>query len=168
MNWYVIKTKNGSEKKIKKTIEQKLEQDGFTKYVGKLFVPTQKQITMRKGKKVIKEIALMSGYVFMEAELTGELKSWLKTVNGVASVIVDPVKESEINRLMDSKKSDNDQITSDFVKGEWVTVMSGPFKSFTGEIQIVNRDKGTVTVDIPIFGRKTPLEIVMSDVQKVI
>jgi len=54
-----------------------------------------------------------------------------------------------------------------FRLGDTVRIVSGPFVSFTGEIEGINRDKALLKVKVAIYGRNNPIKLNFSDVEKV-
>ena len=80
-----------------------------------------------------------------------------------------PLRQSEVNRIlgkMDELAVEDEQMTEPFIVGETVTVIDGPFNSFTGVIEEVNDEKKKLKVMVKIFGRKTPLELSFMQVDK--
>ena len=51
--------------------------------------------------------------------------------------------------------------------GEIVRIKVGPFQSFAGRIEVVDRDKTTLKVMVKIFGRSEPIELGFLDVEKI-
>ena len=60
------------------------------------------------------------------------------------------------------------QITeeSDYIVGETVKVNYGPFSGFSSVIEEVNAEKKKLKVMVKIFGRRTPLELENSQVER--
>ncbi len=71
--WYVLRAISGKEAQVKEIIEGSMKRTDLGNYVFQVLIPTEKVMTLRNGKKIIKEKNLYSGYVFIEAELTGEV-----------------------------------------------------------------------------------------------
>ena len=71
--WYVLRAISGKEAQVKEIIEGSMKRTDLGNYVFQVLIPTEKVMTLRNGKKVIKEKNLYSGYVFIEADLTGEV-----------------------------------------------------------------------------------------------
>ena len=66
----------------------------------------------------------------------------------------------------DEQQESDDDVLNDFIVGETVKVNFGPFNGFTGEIEEVNREKRKLKVMVKVFGRKTPLELDNSQVER--
>ena len=134
-------------------------------------------MALRNGKKVIKEKNLYSGYVFIEARLTGEVMHELSNTTNVIDFLrgreknsaPERLRESEVLRMLGAadeiSEAESDGV-NDYIVGERVKVTDGPFKDFSGVIEEVNREKRKLKVMIKIFDRKTPLELDNSQVER--
>lgn len=54
-----------------------------------------------------------------------------------------------------------------FRPGDTVRIKSGPFAGFVSEVQKAHDVRGLLTVAVEVFGRRTPVEVAFSDVEKV-
>lgn len=176
--WYVLRAISGKEAKVKEVLDAAIRNTDLGKYVFQVLIPTEKVLTVRNGKKVIKEKNLYSGYVFVEAILHGEVLHELRNTTNVIdflrgrdkSALPEPLRQSEVMRMLgaaDELIDTTDDGTNDFMLGETVKVNYGPFIGFTGEIEEVDREKKKLKVMVKIFGRKTPLELENSQVERV-
>ncbi|HQN98303.1 MAG TPA: KOW motif-containing protein, partial [Bacteroidales bacterium] len=80
-----------------------------------------------------------------------------------------PLRKSEVNRLLgkvDELAEAGEEVNIPFIVGETVTVIDGPFNSFSGVIEEINEEKKKLKVMVKIFGRKTPLELSFMQVAK--
>jgi transcriptional antiterminator NusG len=175
LQWYVLRTITGHEKKIKQHIESEVASRNFQDYVSQVLIPIEKVYQIRNGKKISKEKNFYPGYIFVEADLSqGEIKHLLRQTPGVlgflgASNEPEPLRESEVKRLLgkvDELIENEEEMISSFIVGESITVIDGPFNSFSGVIEEVNQEKKKLKVTVKIFGRKTPLELNYSQVAK--
>jgi transcriptional antiterminator NusG len=142
-----------------------------------VLIPTEKVYTTRNGKKVLKDRMVYSGYVFVEAELTGEVIYELRNTTNVIDFLrgrakgsqPEPLRESEVMRMLgkvDENQQYIDESLSDIKIGESVKVTYGPFSGFVGEIKEVNIEKKKLKVEVKIFGRPTDLELEISQVER--
>lgn len=176
--WYVLRAISGKEAKVKEVLDAAIRNTDLGKYVFQVLIPTEKVLTMRNGKKVIKEKNLYSGYVFVEAILHGEVLHELRNTTNVIdflrgrdkTALPEPLRQSEVMRMLgaaDELIDTTDDGANDYMLGETVKVNYGPFVGFTGEIEEVDREKKKLKVMVKIFGRKTPLELENSQVERV-
>ena len=175
--WYVLRAISGKETKVKEILDASMKNTDLGKYVSQVLIPTEKVYATRNGKKILKERNLYSGYVFVEAELTGEVVNTLVNTTNVIDFVrgrdkdrrPEPIRESEIARMLgaaDEQQETEDAVANDYIVGETVKVNFGPFSGFTGEIEEVNHEKRKLKVMVKVFGRKTPLELDNSQVER--
>lgn len=176
MKWYVIKAISGQEKKIKLHIESELSKSNLNNFISQILIPTEKIIQIRKGKKITKERNFFPGYILVEANLNGEIKHFIRNIPGVLGFLTEtkggepiPLRPSEINRLLgkvDELSESEGTIETNFIIGESVKIINGPFNGFTGIIEEINTEKKKLKVTVKIFGRKTPVELNFGEVEK--
>ena len=172
----MLRAISGKEAKVKEVLDAQMRNTDLGKHLFQVLIPTERVMAMRNGKKVIKEKNLYSGYVFIEAELTGEVMYLLKNTSNVIDFLAGrakgsapkPLRESEVKRMLGAADElvDLDEDGNNYVVGETVKVTSGPFSGFSGVIDEVNREKKKLSVMVKIFGRKTPLELENSQVER--
>ena len=178
MQWYVMRAISGKEGKVKEYIDAMIHQGGdFAKHVSQVLIPTEKTVTVRNGKRVVKEKNRFAGYVFVEAELVGEVQPRLRNVPNVLGFLSDtktntkpmPLRSIEVNQMLgtvDELQEIPEDIIIPFEVGESVKVVEGPFTGFDAIIEEINNEKKKLKVSVKIFGRKTPLELGFMQVEK--
>ena len=172
--WYVLRVKASQENKVKKLIESRFHDCSD---IGKVIVPMQKVYYIRKDKKILKEKAYYPGYVMMEVALNPELINDIKNINEVVSFLTEakgsqplPMRDSEVNKILNKMDeltvSDDRVVNIPFIVGEKIKVVDGPFNGFIGVIDRINEEKRRLEVMVKIFGRKTPLELSYTQVER--
>ena len=146
-------------------------------YITQVLVPTEKVVTVRDGKKIIKDKVYFPGYVMIEANLVGEIPHIIKSITGVIGFLGEvkggdpvPLRLSEVNRMLgkvDELSVNVDTQAIPFKLNETIKVIDGPFNGFNGTIEKINEEKRKLEVMVKIFGRKTPLELSFMQVEKV-
>lgn len=174
--WYVVRAVSGKEKKVKEHLELEIDRLGMRDFVTQILLPIEKIYQIRNGKKVSKERNLYPGYVFIEANLVGEVPHIIKGITNVIGFLTDkkggdpiPLRANEVNRMLgkvDEMAESEAELNIPFVVGESVKVIDGPFNSFSGVIEEINEEKKKLKVMVKIFGRKTPLELSYMQVEK--
>jgi len=172
--WYVIRAISGNEKKVKQYLESEINRLGLHDIISQVLIPTEKVYQVHKGKKISKERNYLPGYILIEAILTGEIPHIIKNVPGVLGFLGSkgepvPLRPAEVNRILgkvDELSEQGEEVSVPFIVGETVTVIDGPFNSFTGVIEEINEEKKKLKVMVKIFGRKTPLELGFMQVEK--
>lgn len=176
--WYVMRAISGKECKVKEYVDAMIAQHpDFASNVSQVLIPTEKVVTVRNGKRVVKEKCRYSGYVFVEASLVGETQSQLRNVPNVlgflsatkTSTTPMPMSQVEVNQMLGTVDEIHDvpeDVMIPFEVGENIKVTDGPFSGFDAVIEEVNSEKKKLKVMVKIFGRKTPLELGFMQVEK--
>ena len=156
--WYVVRTIGGKENKVKEYIEYEI----------------------RHGKKVSKEKVSYPGYVLIEAAFVGQIPIIIRNIPNVLGFLGDtkedsrkmiatPLRPQEVSRILgrvDELSSMEEENEIPFFVGETIKVTDGPFSSFQGTIEAVDNERKKLTVSVKIFGRKTPMELSFTQVEK--
>ena len=172
--WYVVHAYSQYEKKVKKSLEERIERAGLQDYFGQILVPTEEVVEMREGSKRTTERKFFPGYVLVEMELNDETWHLVKDVPKVMGFIGGttdrpaPITEKEaakiLNQVEESVEAPKPKTL--FEPGESVRVLDGPFADFSGVVEEVNYEKSKLRVSVLIFGRSTPVELDFSQVEK--
>ena len=143
--WYVLRAISGKEAKVKEVLDGAIRNTGLGNYVFQVLIPTEKVMSVRNGKKVVKEKNLYSGYVFVECILTGEVLYELRNTTNVIDFLrgrgknaaPEALRESEVLRMMGTADEmiDPTDEGNDYMVGETVKVTFGPFSGFFGSIE---------------------------------
>jgi transcriptional antiterminator NusG len=170
MNWYILKVAKGQDLKVKKMIEMKLDRENCSQYVGNIIVPQEKIMKLQKGKKVVKDRMLLSGYVLVEADFSYEIViEYILEVKGVLGFMgkeknkPDRIPRHEAERMIG--KSEEDVVES-WMSGETIKIIAGPFSSFTATVTDVNESKKKLNAEVSIFGRPTDVELDFASIEK--
>ncbi|MCS6980616.1 MAG: transcription termination/antitermination protein NusG [Flavobacteriales bacterium] len=174
--WYVVRAISGQEKKVRDQILLEIRRNHLENQVGQVFVPTEKVVQLREGKKISKEKPIYPGYILIEADLSGELPHVIKNTPGVLNFLGAekggpplPMRPQELNRILgkvDEELMGKEEMVIPFYVGETVKVIDGPFNNLTAVIEEINEEKKKLKVSVKIFGRKTPLELSFMQVSK--
>ena len=129
---------------------------------------------LRNGKRVIKEKLFLPGYVLVQANLQGEVAHMLRFIPNVLGFLggmdkPQEVRQADINRILGTAEEttvENVELNIPYQVDEAVKVTDGPFSGFSGIIEEVNTEKRKLKVTVKIFGRKTPLELSFTQVEK--
>ena len=173
--WYIIHSYSGFERKVKESIESRVQAFGLHDKIGRVIIPTEPVTEIRNGKKYTVERAFLPGYVLVEMELSDDVWHIIKNTPRVTGFLgtgqsPSPLTEEEVNQIVYRVQSGKDKpkLRVKFQKSEQVRITEGPFATFTGEIDDVNDDKEEVTVMVTIFGRSTPVKLEFGQVEKVL
>lgn len=174
--FYVLRAISGKEKKVKETIDAIVAAQGHSiiaENVFRVVVPVEKVMSQRKTKKVILERPYMPGYVLIEAHMSDVLVDALRHLPDVLDFLgndrpaaLSPAETEKLLRDVDTTSEGPDVIDLQFSIGESVKIIEGAFIGFSATIEEVITEKKKLKVMVKIFGRKTPLELGYTQVEK--
>ena len=172
--WYAIQTYAGSERAVQRAIEQLAKDYGLEDKIKRVVVPTEEVIEVKNGEKKITEKSLYPGYVFAHIDLDTDLWHKIQSLPKVSRFIGEqktptPLSQADIDVILEKmEKKAPPRPKIDFEKGEMVRIIDGPFSNFTGIVEEYDLDHGKLKLNVSIFGRNTPVEILYSQVEKII
>jgi transcription termination/antitermination protein NusG len=147
---------------------------GFADKIGQVLIPTEEVVELRNGKKVTSKRLVYPGYVLVEMEMNDALWHEVKNTPRVTGFVGGgnspvPLSADEVNSILYRQQSSAERprpkIT--FEKNDSVRIVDGPFANFSGKVDEVNPERGTLRVMVTIFGRATPVELEFLQVEKV-
>lgn len=187
--WFVLHTLTGQENKAQKSIEARVKLERMEEYVGKCVIPTERVTEKKNGKKRTITKKFFPGYVLCELALYDEARgldengkkaiferTWqfLRETPGVIGFVGGerpmPLKQSEVDAILLDKpaaatQAERSKVT--FNVDETVKITDGAFMGLTGQVSMVDPDKGKLKVDVAVFGRKVPVDVEYWQVEKV-
>ncbi len=167
VRWYVIHTYSGYENKVKTNIEKLVENSGLEEYIQEISVPMEEAVEIKNGKKKTVLRKKFPGYVLLKMIMNDDTWYVVRNTRGVTSFVGPgskpvPLTDEEVA----SMGLESVEITDiDIAVGDSVIVTSGAFAENVGTVKEINLTKKTVTVDIFLFGRETPMELDFTQVQ---
>ena len=191
--WFMIHTYSGYEKKVKTDLEQKLEALGMNTIVTKVLVPEEQSVELRRGKDKVISRKLFPGYVMVEMFTTREESeeginytvdsdAWyvVRNTNGVTGFVgvgSDPIpmEDEEVKNIFrvigyddegQNKEESLDLIAVDYNVGDYVELLTGGFAGQQGKVSEISLENKKVKVMVEMFGRMTPVELDITDVEK--
>lgn len=172
--WYAIQTYVGSEMAVKRAIENLVKDNGVSEQLKEIVVPTEDVIEFKGGKEKISQRCLYSGYVFANLDLDTALWHRIQSLPKVGRFIGEskkptPLSEKDIDLILEkaqNRAAPKPKIS--FEEGENVRIVEGPFANFTGMVEEYDMVRGLIRLNVSIFGRSTPVEILYSQVEKIV
>ncbi len=172
--WYAIQVYSGSEQAVKKGIELLAIENGIEDQIDSIIVPIEEVIEVKNGDKKITERVLYSGYVFASVDLDTSLWHKIQSLPRVSRFIGEgktatPLSDADIKVILEKmEKKSAPRPKVDFENGEMVRIIDGPFSNFTGMVEEYDLDHGKLKLNVSIFGRNTPVEILYTQVEKIL
>ena len=187
--WFVLHTLSGQENKAQKSIEARVKIERMEDYIGKCVIPTEKVTEKKNGKKRTITKKFFPGYVLCELALYDDARgvdengkkaiferTWqfLRETPGVIGFVggdrPQPLKKSEVDAILLDKPAGAPDVARpkvNFNVDETVKIVDGAFMGLTGQISMVDPDKGKLKVEVQVFGRKVPVDAEYWQVEKV-
>ncbi len=175
MKWYIIHSYSGFERKVKESLESRVQAFGLQDKIGKVLIPTEPVTEVRGGKKYTTERMFYPGYVLVQMDMDDHVWHVVKSTPRVTGFVgtgqqPTPLSPEEVNQIVFrvAEGKEKPKLKVKYEKNESVRITEGPFASFTGIVDEVNEDRETLKIMVTIFGRSTPVELGFGQVEKVI
>lgn len=172
--WYIVHVYSGFENKVKKSLEDRIQNSPSPEKFGEVVVPTEEVVELVKGKRKTSARKFYPGYILVNMALDDE--TW-HIVNNTAKVTgflggrdkPTPISDEEANQILNRMEAGKEkpQPKYFFETGDEIRVIDGPFTNFNGTVDEVNAEKGKIRVLVSIFGRSTPVELDFVQVTKI-
>ena len=178
-DWYVVRCFSSHEKKVKEFLEREIEDLGLSHKIEEILIPTETIVEIRSGKKRTKEKNFFPGYILLKTKYDEEVNNLVQSAPsclgflkaGKSDPDPTPLKQREVERIL-GRIYDNIEMAEQggvvdipYKEGDIVKVIDGPFKEFDGTVQEVLTEKLKLRVLVSIFGRKTPVEVDLNQVE---
>ena len=171
--WYIIHTYSGFEHKVQESLRTRADAFGFADKIGQILIPTEEVVELRNGKKVTSKRLVYPGYVLVEMEMNDALWHEIKNTPRVTGFVGGgnspvPLSPEEVNSILNRQASsaERPRPKMTFEKNDAVRIVDGPFANFSGKVDEVNPERGTLRVMVTIFGRATPVELEFLQVEQ--
>tara|TARA_Y100001970_G_scaffold288519_1_gene416040 strand:+ start:254 stop:784 length:531 start_codon:yes stop_codon:yes gene_type:complete len=172
-NWYIVQSHSSFENKVAKIIKEEAEKSKISEKIEEIIVPTHDITEVKRGKRIQRKKKYFPGYVLIKSEMDNNLYHMIKNIKKVSGFlgskgIPTPVSDNEIEKILGQIKDGVAQPKSgiEYVIGEKVQVIDGPFASFSGLVEDIDEEKSRLKVSVSIFGRPTPVELEYNQVEK--
>jgi len=174
-DWYVVHSYAGYEKKVKGSLQNRIQSLNMEDYVFQIEVPEEEITEIKNGQRKQVKRNVFPGYVLVRMDLTDESWSCVRNTPGVTGFVGNahhpsPLSYEEVENILSprpAKAGKADIKLVDFEIGESVTVMDGPFATLPASISEIMPDQAKLKVLVSIFGRETPVELHFNQVQKI-
>ena len=187
--WFVLHTLTGQENKALKSIEARVKLERMEDYIGRCVIPTEKVSEKKNGKKRVVTKKFFPGYILAELALYDEAKgvdengrkaiyerTWqfLREIPGVIGFVGSdrpiPLKQQEVDAILLDKPASGGSVERPrvtFTVDETVKIIDGAFMGLTGQVSMVDPDRGKLKVEVNIFNRKVQVDAENWQVEKV-
>jgi len=171
-NWYVVHTYSGYEQRTKANLDHRIESMDVQDKISQVVVPTEDEVEIKGGQKRTVARKILPGYMLVQMKMDEESWYVVRNTPGVTGFVAAgnrpvPLEEEEVEKILNRMKAAVPKIKVGFSTGENVRIVDGPFAEFIGTVDEINLEKGKVRLMVSFFGRETPIELDLSQVQTI-
>jgi len=180
-DWYVIHSYAGYENRVKTNLESRVTSMHMEDYIFQIEVPMEEVSEIKNGQRKLIKRNKFPGYVLVRMELTDASWGTVRNTPGVTGFvghahtpsplaidevinILAPVSQGQVAEAAEAAAA---ATLVDIEVGETITVVKGAFATLPGTIIEINPDTQKLKVLLSIFGRETPVELAMNEVEKI-
>ena len=168
LKWYVAHTYSGYENTVAASIERAVENRNMHDLITEVSIPleTVTEITENGPKTVERKV--FPGYVLVKMVMTDDTWHLVRNVRGVTGFVgtgdkAIPLTDDEIAALGVEKR----EVVVSYNVGDSVKITDGALESFIGTVEEVDKERGKVRVVVSMFGRETPVELELDQVEPI-
>ena len=165
--WYVVHTYSGYENKVKANIDKTIENRHLEEQILEVRVPMQEVVELKNGVQKASQKKMFPGYVLIHMIMNDDTWYVVRNTRGVTGFVgpgSKPVPLTDAEMVPLGIRQEN--IVVDFEEGDPVRVIAGAWADTIGVIQSLNVQKQSLTINVDLFGRETPVEISFAEVKK--
>ncbi len=167
--WYVVQTYSGYENTVKATIEKTIENRSLQDVICEVAIPMETVTEVTDNGPKTYERKLFPGYVLVKMVMNSDTWYIVRNVRGVTGFVgassTNPTPLSEKETIQWGVE--RHEIVVSYSVGDTVRIVDGPFTSFSGRVDAVDIDKNSVRVIVSMFGRETPIELELDQVESI-
>lgn len=166
-NWYVVHTYSGYENKVKANIDKTIENRHLEDEILEVRVPMQEVVELKNGVQKASQKKMFPGYVLIHMIMNDDTWYVVRNTRGVTGFVgpgSKPVPLTDVEMAGLGIKREN--IESDYEIGDTIQVIAGAWADTVGVVQSMNLQKQSLTINVELFGRETPVELSFAEIKK--
>lgn len=182
--WYAVQVASGCEKRVKANLEQRIQTLDVANRILDVQIPETPILKHQKdGRPKEASEKVFPGYVLVKMIMDDEAWQVIKNTPNVINFVGAeqkrrygrgrghvkpmPLGHAEVERIFKQAQEQEPVRKIDMATGDKITVLSGPFKDFEGEVIEISPERSKLKALLSIFGRETPVELEVNQVQKI-
>src|SRR4051794_24743488 len=184
-DWYVVHTYSGMENRVLQNLENRVSSLNMEDYIYEIIVPTEEVTEIRNGQRKQVRRTVLPGYVLVRMDLTDESWSTVRHTPSVTGFVGHsnspvPLSLDEVEKMLapavvaaatassegPTRRKKKVEV-ADFVVGDSVMVVDGPFAGVHATITEINVNNQRLKALVEILGRETPVDLTFPQIQKV-
>ena len=167
--WYVAHTYSGYENTVSATIDKAVENRNMRDLIFEVNIPMETVTEYTDNGPKTVERKLMPGYVLVKMVMTDETWHLVRNVRGVTGFVGEgtkpiPLTEAEVAAMGVEKR----EVVVGYAEGDSVKIIDGALESFLGTVEEIDLDRSKVRVVVSMFGRETPVELELEQVEPLV
>ena len=184
-DWYVVHTYSGMENRVLQNLENRVSSLNMEDYIYEIIVPTEEVTEIRNGQRKQVRRTVLPGYVLVRMDLTDESWSTVRHTPSVTGFVghsnspvplsLDEVEKMLAPAIVAAATASSEGPTrrkkkvevADFVVGDSVMVVDGPFAGVHATITEINVNNQRLKALVEILGRETPVDLTFPQIQKI-
>jgi len=165
--WYVIHTYSGYENAVKSSIEKFVNGRHLENQILRMEIPMESVTEISEsGEAKQVERKLLPGYVLIKMVMSDDVWHLIRNIRGVTGFAGSgntpiPLTEDEVLKMGMEKQ----EIVVKYRVGDAVRIVDGPLQSFVGTVEALDPEKNRVSVVVSMFGRETPVDLELNQVE---
>ena len=167
-SWYVVHPYSGYENKVTSNLATTVENRQLHDLIPEIRVPTETVTEVKDGKQREVERKIFPGYVLVKMVMTDESWYIVRNIRGCTGFVGPsskpiPLTDAEVARLGVESR----EVEVSYTVGDSVQIIDGPMEGFVGTVEKLDAEKNSVRVMVSMFGRETPVELELNQVETV-
>ncbi|MGN0471161.1 MAG: transcription termination/antitermination protein NusG [Acutalibacteraceae bacterium] len=164
--WYVVHTYSGYENKVASNLETTVENRGLRDLIQEIRVPTEKVTEIKDNKPKEVERKIFPGYVLVKMVMNDDAWYVVRNIRGCTGFVGPSSKpvaltDEEVERM----GIEETRIEVNYDVGDSVRIIDSPFEDSIGVVDFLDKQNNCVRVVIHMFGRETPVELKLNQVE---
>ena len=166
MKWYVAHTYSGYENTVAVYIEQAVENRNMHDVIAEVSIHMETVTEITDNGPKTMERKVFPGYVLVKMVMTDETWHLVRNIRGVTGFVGSankaiPLTDEEIAALGVEKR----EVMVSYAVGDNVKITDGALESFIGTVEEIDTERSKVRVVVSMFGRETPVELELDQVE---
>ena len=164
--WYVVHTYSGYENKVKANIDKTIENRHLEDQILEVRVPMQDVVEVKNGVQKATQKKMFPGYVLIHMIMNDDTWYVVRNTRGVTGFVGPGSKPVPLTDVEMARLGIHEEVIMDYEIGDTIQVVAGAWADTVGVIQSMNMQRQSLTINVELFGRETPVEISFAEVKK--
>ena len=164
--WYVVHTYSGYENAVAAAVMKAAENRKMQDLIQEVNIPMETVTEHTDAGEKTYERKVFPGYVLVKMVMTDESWHLVRNIRGVTGFVGSankaiPLTDEEIAALGVEKR----EVMVSYAVGDNVKITDGALESFIGTVEEIDTERSKVRVVVSMFGRETPVELELDQVE---